>query len=102
MQSDEFPPEVVEAVGTLAERAYLDGMNMGGREFALSILRTLAALGYRRVGAGECVVPREMTPRMVEVGQMLSPSMSLTECYELTREFWGEVLAASPAPENRT
>jgi hypothetical protein len=41
-------------------------------------------------------VPREPTEAMIYIGQMLSPSMTLTECYELTREFWAEMLAAAP------
>jgi hypothetical protein len=84
MQSDEFPPEVLEAMARAADTeglwdeermkqdaeyfkawpqmaaeraADLEAKREKAREAERARLRTLAALGYQRVREGECVVP---------------------------------------------
>jgi hypothetical protein len=87
-EPQEFPPEVVEAVARAIVGPWLpvpDGCQFTldqlrdvrwrrsspqeqgmARTQALAALRTLAALGYRRVGEGECVVPKRRLKELLE------------------------------------
>jgi hypothetical protein len=88
MSQQEFPPEVVEAVEwALAvhfsqnrqpcmsgnPRDRLSSLQRRNMENARdSVLRTLHALGYQRVGPGDVVVPREPTEAMVNTGTIVA------------------------------
>jgi hypothetical protein len=82
MSQQEFPVEVVEAVARAICREYGIGTNGEYRPWktrqlhAIAALRTLAALGYRRVQPGEVVVPRTT---YVAVLASLSAAVSLLE-----------------------
>ena len=96
----EFPPEVVEAV----RREMCASCQGGGVceappcDCARDILRTLTALGYRRVGPGEVVVPHDPTEEMIDAGR----DETVGCCNPTGREariLFQAMLAAAPSRE---
>jgi hypothetical protein len=113
----EFPPEVVEALAqrlfaidwssewAAANHQQKSAYRDKASEVLAAVMPSLPALGYRRVGEGECVVPREPLPEMVAAwwrvknGHHFHDEPPPTDRSDYAA--YRALLAAAPAPEDR-